>query len=187
MGELVFLLVGGGLIALVVWARGRFLGFAGQVPEDYEGIGPDFDLGRHLEGRLLCEGAIFGPTGRLTSRFTAEMEGVWDGASGVLAETFRYDSGATQNRAWHLSVGNDGRFTARASDVIGVAQGRAAGPAVQLRYRIRLPEDAGGHLLDAVDWMYLMPNGTVVNRSQFRKFGILVAELIATIRKEDPI
>ena len=30
--------------------------------------------------------------------------------------------------------------------------------------------------------MYLMPNGTTMNRSHFCKFGIKVAELIATMR-----
>jgi hypothetical protein len=30
--------------------------------------------------------------------------------------------------------------------------------------------------------MYLMQNGTIINRSQFRKFGIKVAELVATMR-----
>ena len=54
--------------------------------------------------------------------------------------------------------------------------------AVQLNYRIRLPKESGGHVLDTVDWMYLAPNGTIVNRSQFRKFGIQVAELVATMR-----
>ena len=60
-----------------------------------------------------------------------------------------------------------------------------SGSAVQLKYRIRLPEESGGHVLDTVDWMYLAPNGTVMNRSQFRKFGIPVAELVATMRKVD--
>jgi hypothetical protein len=30
--------------------------------------------------------------------------------------------------------------------------------------------------------MYLMENGTIMNRSQFTKFGITVAELVATMR-----
>jgi hypothetical protein len=30
--------------------------------------------------------------------------------------------------------------------------------------------------------MYLMENGAIMNRSQFRKFGIKVAELVATMR-----
>jgi hypothetical protein len=33
--------------------------------------------------------------------------------------------------------------------------------------------------------MYLTPNGTIVNRSQFRKFGIKVAELVATMRPKE--
>ena len=39
-------------------------------------------------------------------------------------------------------------------------------------------------MLDVVDWMYLAPNGTILNRSQMRKFGITVAELVATVRPE---
>jgi hypothetical protein len=45
-----------------------------------------------------------------------------------------------------------------------------------------LTKDAGGHALNVVDWMYLMENGVIINRSQFRKFGIKVAELVATMR-----
>ena len=37
-------------------------------------------------------------------------------------------------------------------------------------------------MLSTVDWMYLTPNGTIMNRSQFRKYGIKVAELVATMR-----
>jgi len=35
------------------------------------------------------------------------------------------------------------------------------------------------------DWMYLAPGGTIVNRSQFRKYGIKVAELVATMKRID--
>jgi len=51
-----------------------------------------------------------------------------------------------------------------------------------LNYNIKLSEEAGGHVLGVTDWMYMTPNGNVVNRSQFRKFGIKVAELVATMR-----
>ena len=40
-------------------------------------------------------------------------------------------------------------------------------------------------MLKVTDWMYLMENGTIMNRSQFTKFGIKVAELVATMRKKD--
>ncbi|MDZ4096795.1 MAG: DUF3833 family protein, partial [Paracoccaceae bacterium] len=115
-------------------------------------------------------------------RFVADMEGVWEGNTGTLREHFRYDSGRVQDRHWSLMLGNDGTITAEAPDLIGQGSGQVAGPGVMLKYRIKLDKSAGGHVLDVTDWMYLMENGTILNRSQFRKFGITVAELVATMR-----
>ncbi len=172
------LAVGGGAL----WSR--YAGFAAQRPADYAQAVPQFDLREHLSGPILCEGVIYGPTGRVTSRFVADMEGRWDGSKGTLSEVFRYDSGTVQEREWRLTVGNDGAIRAEAEDVVGRGEGMQQGSAVVLRYRIRLPEDAGGHVLDTTDWMYLAPNGTIINRSQFRKYGVKVAELVATMRKK---
>ena len=79
-------------------------------------------------------------------------------------------------------VCRNGAIRAEAPDLVGTGSGQQMGGSVMLRYRIRLPEDAGGHVLSVTDWMYLAPNGTIINRSQFRKFGIKVAELVATMR-----
>ncbi len=179
-----FLLGSLGALALVwavVWARGRFASFAAQSPQDYA-KGPAFDLTRHLSGPLAMEGIIYGPTGRVASRFVATAEGRWQNGQGVLAETFRYDSGAVQDRAWNLSVTPDGRITGTAADIVGQATGQVQGSAVVMRYRIRLAPQAGGHVLSVTDWMYLLDNGSVMNRSEFRKVGLKVAELVATIR-----
>ncbi|MFN6979238.1 MAG: DUF3833 domain-containing protein [Gemmobacter sp.] len=176
----------GALLTLaLVAAHARWLGFRAQETREWKGRGPDFDLRKHLSGPILCEGVIYGPTGRVTSRFVADMDGQWDGNRGVLAERFRYDNGAVQNRAWRLTLSNDGAIRAEADDVIGAGTGRQEGAAVRLDYRIRLPEESGGHVLAVTDWMYLMENGTIMNRSQFRKWGIKVAELVATMRRKD--
>ncbi|WP_137109600.1 DUF3833 family protein [Rhodobacter sp. SY28-1] len=175
-------LLGALIVVALIALRARYASFVAQAPSDYAGKGPAFDLRRHLSGPLTCEGVIFGPTGRVTSRFVADMTGTWDGTTGTLAEVFRYDSGTVQHRAWTLVLGQDGQITATAPDVEGKGQGRVEGPGVLLRYRIRLTPEAGGHVLDVTDWMYLLDNGSIINRSQFRKFGIKVAELVATIR-----
>ena len=159
--------------------------FRAQRPQEYIGLGPDFDPRKHLDGALICEGVIFGPTGRMTSRFCAEMRGSWTDGAGVLEEEFLYDSGARQSRSWHLTMGRDEHFIADADDIVGQGHGLIVGPTVRLAYRMALPQDAGGHTLDVIDWMYLMENGTIINRSQFRKFGLKVAELVATIRRDD--
>jgi Protein of unknown function (DUF3833) len=175
--------IAGALVVLALMAlRSRYASFAAQAPSDYTGKGPTFDLRQHLSGPLTCEGVIFGPTGRVTSRFVADMQGTWAGNTGTLAEVFRYDSGSIQHRAWTLVLGEGGKITATAADVVGEGTGRVEGSGVLLRYRIRLTPEAGGHVLDVTDWMYLLDNGTIMNRSQFRKFGIKVAELVATMR-----
>ncbi len=185
MDTLSLIMLGAVLTLTLVWAQRRYLAFRGQAPDDYAQNGPDIDLREHLNGPLLCEGVIYGPTGRVSSRFVADFEARWEGNVGRMTETFRYDSGMTQNREWNLTLGNDGSIRAEAPDVVGTGTGMQKGPAVLLEYRIRLPEESGGHVLDATDWMYLVENGTIMNRSQFRKFGITVAELVATMRKKD--
>lgn len=178
---------GGFLVALVLMAaavllRHRFASFSAQTPDDYATGQPLFDIRERLNGAIICEGVIFGPTGRVSSRFDADFDATWQGNTGTMTEVFRYDSGAVQHRKWTLTLGNDGAIRAEAADVVGIGTGRQSGSAVQLNYRIRLPKDAGGHVLDTVDWMYLAPNGVIMNRSQFRKYGIKVAELVATMR-----
>lgn len=176
----------GALAALaVVWIVRWKLGFRGQTPEHYRDDTPVFDLRRHLNGKMSCDGVVYGPLGRVVSRFSADFETSWDARSGVMREVFRYDSGEMQTRAWFLELAEDGGITATADDVIGTGQGWQSGPTVQLSYRMKLDEDAGGHVLDVVDWMYLTPDGTIMNRSQFRKYGIKVAELIATMRPKE--
>ena len=162
--------------------KSRFLDFTAQTPEDYTHNTPDFDIRAHLNGPIACEGVIYGPTGRVTSRFVAEFHAEWDGNEGRMTEDFRYDSGAEQHREWRLSLSDNGRIRADAADLVGMGSGQQMGSGVCLNYTIKLPESAGGHALDVVDWMYLVENGTIINRSQFRKFGIKVAELVATMR-----
>lgn len=181
--EITLVLTGVVLVLAAAAIIGSIWSFRAQKPADYADTGPAIDIRQHLAGRLICEGMLYDYTGRVNSRFTAEMTGNWEGERGSLAERFVYETGRKHDREWTLKVGNDGAITAEAPDIVGIGRGVQSGATAQLKYRIRLPEDAGGHVLDVVDWMYLAPNGTVMNRSEFRKFGIRVAMLFATMRK----
>ena len=184
MSVLTYILVGVALVLTALVFRSRYVSFWAQKSDDYAD-GPLFDIRERFNGPILCEGVIYGPTGKVSSRFVADFEASWDGNVGTMTETFHYDSGSTQERVWTLTLGNDGRIKAEAPDLVGAGSGQQKGSAVVLNYRIRLTEDAGGHALDVTDWMYLMANGSIMNRSQFRKFGIKVAELVATMRPKD--
>ena len=67
--------------------------------------------------------------------------------------------------------------------MLGAGAGTQRAPAVQMCYNRKFEASAGGYVLNVIDWMYLMKNGTIMNRNPFRKFGIPVAGLIATLRK----
>lgn len=186
MESFLLIVLGAGLMLGLACLASRCFGFMSQSPGDYAAArGEAFDLRSHLNGPILCEGVIYGPTGRVTSRFVGDFRAEWSGNKGVMTERFLYDSGEEMLREWNLTLGNDGSIRATAPDVIGEGQGVQSGPTVQLRYRYKLPENQGGHVLDTTDWMYLAPNGTIVNRSQFRKYGIKVAELVATMRRRE--
>ena len=180
---MILFLAGCGAMLALVWGVFALTGFRAQRASDYAD-GPKFDIREHLNGPLICEGILYGPTGRVTSRFTARMHGEWTGDTGVLTEQFVYESGMIQNREWRLQLDQAGRITAQADDLIGDCVGQQSGNAVQLSYQIVLPADAGGHSLMVTDWMYRLECGTIMNRSQFRKFGIKVAELVATMRPD---
>ncbi|WP_322895014.1 MULTISPECIES: DUF3833 family protein [unclassified Yoonia] len=178
------IVIGAALVVVALIARTRLASFMAQKPGDYTD-GPRFDIREKFNGPLVCEGVMYGPTGRVVSRFVADFEASWNGNIGTMVEKFRYDSGLQQDRCWTLTLSNDGTIKAEAPDVIGAGVGQQQGSAIVLNYRIKLAKEAGGHALDVTDWMYLTSNGSIMNRSQFRKFGIKVAELVATMRPRD--
>lgn len=185
MTALTWFLAGAAGVLILIFLKERFAGFAAQKPEDYAHATPHMDLREHLNGPIRCDGVIYGPLGRVTSRFSADFHATWNGNRGVMTEHFRYDSGTTQDREWRLELGNDGFVKADADDLVGQGTGQQMGNGLRLNYNIRLPEEAGGHVLSVTDWMYVAPDGVIVNRSVFRKFGIKVAELVATMRRMD--
>ena len=123
----------------------------------------------------------------MSNSFVARMVGEWEGNTGTLSEYFTYSNGKQMTRKWYLTLGTGNTFTATADDIVGEGKGVISGATVKLTYRIILPKDAGGHTLDVTDWMYLTENGAIMNRSEMRKFGIKVAELVATMRPSPEI
>jgi len=185
MNGFLFSALGAAATLFMVYLFQWFTSFKRQRPSDFEGQGPQFDIREELQGDILCEGVIYGPLGKISSRFCADMKVSWEGNVGRMTERFVYDNGDIQDRAWTLTVGNDGSVKANADDVVGTGIGQIAGPSFLMNYKLQLPKASGGHVLDAVDWMYLVENGSIINRSQFRKYGIKVAEIVATMRRKD--
>ena len=144
---------------------------------DYAAEKPVLDLRRYFDGAVTAHGMFSDRAGRIVRRFTVAMQCRWTGEEGVLDERFTYSDGATERRVWRLTHRGGGRYTGRADDVVGEAQGETAGNAFQWRYRLRLPVDGRVWEVDFDDWMVLIDERVMLNRATMSKFGIRLGEV----------
>jgi hypothetical protein len=153
------------------------------VPADYRNEAPVLDLQRYFNGELRAHGLFTDRAGKVLRRFTVDITGTWRGAQGTLDERFTYSDGQAQRRVWHLNALGDGRYEGRADDVIGVAQGQAAGNALNWRYTLALPVDGRVIEVQFDDWMLLMDERVMLNRAEMSKFGVRLGEVTLSFER----
>jgi hypothetical protein len=171
---------------ILALAAALALGGCAASLDDYRGTTPELRLESYFLGRTLAHGIVQDRSGKVIKRMQVTLDGAWDGDEFVLREDFRYDDGATEQRVWRLTVLPDGGYRGRAADVIGEAHGRAQGHAVEWRYTLRVPVDDTTYDLAFDDRMWLLADGTLINRAEFSKFGIRFGEVTIFFRKPEP-
>jgi hypothetical protein len=124
--------------------------------------------------------------GKVATRFDVEMNGKWQGDTGVLTEHFRYYNGDTQERVWTIKKLSNNTYKGTASDIIEEADGESTGNAMQWQYRMNLKVGDSTYNVAFDDWMFQMNDGVVINRSYIKKFGLTVAELTLFMQKQKP-
>ncbi|MDO9197414.1 DUF3833 domain-containing protein [Rhodoferax sp.] len=158
-------------------------GCASQQIDAYATEKPVLDLQQYFNGTLDAYGVFTDRSGTVVKRFTVVMICNWNGAQGVLDETFTYADGSTQKRIWKLQKQADGRFTGRAEDVVGEALGESRGNAFHWTYTLRLPVDAKVYDVQFDDWMYLMTDKVMLNKAAMSKFGVRLGEVTLSFVK----
>ena len=159
-------------------------GCAGPAPSDYAAEKPQLDLKTYFNGELTAHGIFTDRQGKVARRFTVQMTGTWQGNEGVLDERFSYSDGTTERRVWKLTDEGGGRWSGRADDVLGVAQGVAAGNALNWRYTLKLPVDGKVYEVQFDDWMYLMDDRVMLNKAAMSKFGVHLGEVTLSFYKK---
>lgn len=158
-------------------------GCATVAPQDYAREKPVLDLREYFTGRVDAWGVVQDRSGRILKRMVVEIDGAWKGDTGTLDERFTYADGTKETRVW--TIRKDGnRYTGTAADVVGEARGEAAGNALRWNYVLDARREGGGTIhLDMDDWMWLVDERTLVNRTTFSKFGIRFGEVTIFFRK----
>ena len=153
------------------------------VPADYAAEQPVLALERYFNGEVRAHGIFTDRGGKVVRRFSVLMKCSWQGDEGVLDEDFSYSDGQKQRRVWRLKKLPGGRYTGTADDVVGTAQGQAAGNAFQWGYTLRLPVDGKEVEVQFDDWMFLMDDKVMLNKAVMSKFGIRLGEVTLAFSK----
>lgn len=151
---------------------------------DFRNEKPLLDLKSYFDGTIDAWGIVRNRDGTISQRFTVVILASWQGDTGTLDESFTYTDGRTQKRVWTLTKQGD-RYVGRAADVVGEAIGETAGNAFRFRYVLDFPRGDGTVHLDVDDWMYLMDERTMLNRSSISKLGFEVAQVNLSFRKRN--
>lgn len=153
--------------------------------KDYQSTGPEFDLQKFFTGELKGWGLVKDWRGKVTQRFSVELDGNWQQNKGTLYELFKYADGRTQERIWQLETVEGGTSIGTANDVIGFAKGRQSGFAFNWSYQLLIDTTDGPIEVSLNDWIYQIDNNALVSEAQIKKFGINVGEVLVFIVKQD--
>jgi len=156
---------------------------ASPAPADYAAEKPALDLQRYFNGDVTAHGIFTDRSGQVVRRFSVLMKCKWEDDEGVLDEAFIYSDGKTERRVWKLRKWPGGRYTGTAGDVVGTAEGRAAGNAFQWAYTLRLPVGDKVWQVQFDDWMYLMDEHVMLNKAVMSKFGVRLGEVTLSFHK----
>jgi len=151
--------------------------------EHYQGSNPEFNFKQFFNGKLKAYGVVQDYSGELTRKMVVDMNASWDGNQGVIEEDFVYDDGETQRRVWKITLNDDNTLTGTASDVIGIAKGSSNGSVFHWQYTLELPYQDDSIEVNLDDWMYLVTQSRLINRTAIDKFGIEVGEVTLVIEK----
>jgi hypothetical protein len=169
-------------IACVALALIALVGCAAVDVGDYRTEKPVFDLARYFDGTIEGWGMFQDRSGKVVKRFHVRIDAKWEGNIGTLDERFEYADGERQHRVWKLIKDGD-RYSGTAADVVGTGTGVAAGNAFNLKYVLALPVEGRVWHVDMDDWMYLIDDRTVLNRTTMSKLGFHVGDVTLAFRK----
>ena len=149
----------------------------------YKNATPVLDLEKYFIGTTDAWGMFQQRDGTVEKRFKVVIEGKRVDGQLVLDERFKYDDGTTQQRIWRLSKQADGSWRGLADDVKGEALGKTAGNALNWHYTLLLPVNGTVYEMKMDDWMYLLDENTMINRTSMSKFGVEVGQISLFFRR----
>jgi hypothetical protein len=172
-----FIAIAFSLVAIVV------TGCRSMRPEDFANAQPRLVLEDYFQGETRAWGIFEDRFGDLRRQFVVDITGTWEGSELMLDERFSYSDGEADQRIWRITKLDEHRYEGRAADVVGTATGSAYGNALHWRYILDLKVGQGTWRVAFDDWMFLQPDGVLINRARVRKWGVEIGEVTIVFSK----
>lgn len=151
----------------------------------YQQTTPALSLEQFFEGDVKAWGIVQNRAGDVVQRFTVTIKGRLEGDTLILDETFDYEVGeGPLQRTWRITPTGNGSYEGRAGDILGVATGTSYGNAFNFQYEMDLPVDDTTYKVAFDDWFWAMGDGTLMNRSYVKKFGLVMAEVTIFMQQQ---
>ena len=147
------------------------------------GSSPELKLETFFQGELVAYGMVLDRSGNLLRRFNVKMMADWQGNKGEIKEWFEFDDGEKSIRIWQLEKVGDNNYIGQAADVIGIAKGRTQGSALYWQYDLEIEVEGENYTVTLDDWMFLLDQDRLFNKTDMTKFGFKVGEIIIYIEK----
>ena len=146
---------------------------------------PQFNLFDFFTGETRGWGIVQSRNGTLLRQFVVDIDGKIN-TSGqlVMTEDFVWSDGEISQRIWTIRQNSDGTFIGQADDVVGQANGDAAGNVLNWNYDLNLKVDDSTWKIGFDDWMFLQQDKVLINRAEMKKFGFRVGEITIVFTKK---
>lgn len=155
-----------------------------MTPSDFAASPTPLVLEDYFSGHTKAWGLFEDRFGTVRRQFTVDMDGTWQGQTLTLDEHFVYTDGERQERVWTIHKIAPGHYQGTAADVVGVAEGTAAGNAFHWAYHLNLKTGNDTTEVAFDDWMFLEPGQTILNHASVSKFGVDVGSVFLSFRKQ---
>ena len=159
-------------------------GCATQNIQAYQNATPTLDMHQFFSGQIDGYGMFQGRNGEVKKRFTVDIDATHEGDNViVLDEKFDWADGTKSQRIWRLTKQVDGSWIGTAGDVVGEAKGEVTGNTLHWQYLLELPVNDKTYKVNFDDWMYLINEDVMLNRSVMKKFGVELGSVTLSMHR----
>jgi hypothetical protein len=163
-----------------------FIGGCNSMTTDkFANTQPELLIEEYFEGRTMAWGLFEDRFGTVQRQFAVTIDGEWDGTTLVLNEDFVYSDGETENRVWTLTKTDDMNYTGSTENSIGMATGTRSGNSFNWKYDFNLKVGDGYWQVKFDDWMFLQPDGVLLNKATVTRWGFKLGTVYLSFRKPE--